>query len=159
MAAPPASAPSPGAPATSPGGWSTVTDDTLAAKSSGLGDAPSRLVATVARNAFTSDEEWRWDGNKSGLAFPVVSDCKSNNDFVFYPSCLHVTPEHTLRATHCTSPSLPHLADNVSDILSGLTSWCILLSKITQRRHCVHVGCINSSWEKQMLCCCRLGCN
>ncbi len=57
----------------------------------GLATAPSGLVATVAEE-YNPDDNFRWDGDESGVEFSVSSALtKSTNNVAFYyPLCKHV---------------------------------------------------------------------
>jgi hypothetical protein len=124
----PAKAPTPAASPT-PGGHSAVANEASALGLVGSATAPSGLVAAVAED-FDSDDNFRWDGDESGVAFGDSSVVrKSNNNVFFYPSCNHVVLEAILPISVCPVPTVKFNQD-VSTILPlGLSSRCIKLSK------------------------------
>ncbi len=88
-----------------------MTDDASAVGSSGSGNVPSGLLATLVEEGFTSDDEFCWDGDKSGLDFKNAFVRKSNNGIALYPSCLHISLERTPCNSDCVlSPKLPPAA-------------------------------------------------
>jgi hypothetical protein len=72
--------------APSPGGHSAVADDASASSSSIAGIVPLGHVATVAEE-YESDNDFRWEGDESGVEFISAIACKSNSNIAFYPSC------------------------------------------------------------------------
>jgi hypothetical protein len=69
-AGPPAAAPAPAA-SPSPGGRSAMTDEAPALGLTGSANAPSGLVATVAKE-YDLDDNFRWDGDEIGVEFSGV---------------------------------------------------------------------------------------
>ncbi len=128
----PANAPAPGPAVANPGGRSAMTDDTSAMGSSGSGNVLSGLMATLAEEDFPLDDEWRWDGDESGLDFQGASAGKSNDNAALYPSCLHVSLERSPNTTTsiCLTTKLPAAAP--SQLPLGLSPHCIVLSSNIQ---------------------------
>ncbi len=124
----PTAAPAPVASPT-PGGCSAVAYEALALGLAGSATAPSGLVATVAEEYY-SDDDFRWEGNESGVEFGDSSFArKSNNNVAFYPSCNHVVVEAISPVSVCPVPTLK-VDHDVSTILpSVFSSCCINLSK------------------------------
>ncbi len=115
----------------SPGGHSVAADDALTSKSSIAGIAPLGHVATVAKE-YLSDDNFRWEGDKSGVEFTSAVACKSNYNLAFYLSCNHVVLEALPPASlpHDSPIKLP--IECLIQLPSGLTSHtscCIVLSK------------------------------
>jgi hypothetical protein len=149
---PPAAAPAPAPPgqitmaSPFPGGHSAVADRALASGSSGSGDVPLGLVATVTDKEYDLGDDFCWEGNIYGVGFigPSAIGCNSNNIVAFYPSCFHAVVKAT-----------PHLLISQDsrlmcpEKLHSLSALCFLVAlphslTHTQLHHHMHVCCFHS---------------
>ncbi len=124
----PAAASAPAASPT-PGGHSAVANEASSLGLAGLATAPSGLVLTVAEE-FDSDDDFHWDGDKSGVEFgDSFIAHKSNNNVASYPSCNHVVVEAILTVSACPVPTVTFNHDVLTILPLVLSFRCIKLSK------------------------------